>query len=49
MVAGEPTGRVRCTPNTLRLPQAPKGASFFAQQEAMALTSLRGRNQPWPN
>jgi ectoine hydroxylase-related dioxygenase (phytanoyl-CoA dioxygenase family) len=32
IVHGEPTGRVRITPNTLRLPQTPKGASFFVQQ-----------------
>lgn len=34
IVHGEATGTVRCTPNTLRLPQAPRGASFFVQQMA---------------
>jgi ectoine hydroxylase-related dioxygenase (phytanoyl-CoA dioxygenase family) len=34
IVHGEATGDVRVTPNTLRLPQKPKGASFFVQQAA---------------
>jgi ectoine hydroxylase-related dioxygenase (phytanoyl-CoA dioxygenase family) len=34
IVHGEATGMVRSTPNTLRLPQKPKGASFFVQQAA---------------
>jgi len=36
IVRGAATGTVRCTPNTLRLPQKPKGASFFVQQNAAA-------------
>jgi len=36
VVHGEATGSVRSTPFTLRMPQAPKGASFFAQQQAAA-------------
>jgi len=32
VVHGEPTGNVRSTPYTLKLPQKPKGASFFVQQ-----------------
>ena len=32
MVWGEESGDVRCTFNTLRLPEKPKGASFFVQQ-----------------
>jgi hypothetical protein len=36
VVAGVATGRVRCTPNTLRLPEKPRGASFFDQQMAAA-------------
>ena len=36
LVHGEATGMVRVTPNVLRLPQAPKGASFFVQQAAAA-------------
>ena len=34
VVHGEATGSVRSTPFTLRMPQAPKGASFFTQQAA---------------
>ena len=34
IVHGEATGQVRATPNSLRLPQKPKGASFFVQQAA---------------
>ena len=34
IVHGQATGTVRCSPNTLRLPQAPQGASFFVQQMA---------------
>jgi hypothetical protein len=34
IVHGEATGIVRSTPNVLRLPQKPKGASFFVQQAA---------------
>jgi ectoine hydroxylase-related dioxygenase (phytanoyl-CoA dioxygenase family) len=37
VVHGEATGNVRTTPYTIRLPQKPKGASFFVQQaEAVA-------------
>jgi phytanoyl-CoA hydroxylase len=32
LVAGEESGLVRSTENTLRLPQKPRGASFFVQQ-----------------
>ena len=34
VVAGVATGDVRTTPFAMRLPQKPKGASFFAQQAA---------------
>ena len=34
IVHGEASGMVRSTPNVLRLPQKPKGASFFVQQAA---------------
>jgi ectoine hydroxylase-related dioxygenase (phytanoyl-CoA dioxygenase family) len=34
IVHGEATGMVRSTPFSLRLPQKPKGASFFVQQAA---------------
>jgi ectoine hydroxylase-related dioxygenase (phytanoyl-CoA dioxygenase family) len=34
IVHGEATGIMRSTPNVLRLPQKPKGASFFVQQAA---------------
>jgi ectoine hydroxylase-related dioxygenase (phytanoyl-CoA dioxygenase family) len=34
VVHGEATGIMRSTPNVLRLPQKPKGASFFVQQAA---------------
>jgi hypothetical protein len=34
IVHGKATGRVRSTPFDIRLPQKPKGASFFAQQAA---------------
>ena len=36
IVHGEATGSVRSTPFTLRLPQAPEGASFFVQQAEAA-------------
>ena len=36
VVHGEATGVVRVTANTLRLPQKPKGASFFVQQAEKA-------------
>ncbi|MFP8968447.1 phytanoyl-CoA dioxygenase family protein [Pokkaliibacter sp. CJK22405] len=32
LVWGEESGEIRCTPNQLRMPQKPKGASFFVQQ-----------------
>ncbi|MBF9002330.1 phytanoyl-CoA dioxygenase family protein [Vibrio nitrifigilis] len=32
LVAGSSSGKIRCTENELRLPQKPKGASFFEQQ-----------------
>ncbi|KPX79358.1 Phytanoyl-CoA dioxygenase family protein [Pseudomonas amygdali pv. mellea] len=32
MVAGQESGLVRSTENHIRLPQKPKGASFFVQQ-----------------
>jgi ectoine hydroxylase-related dioxygenase (phytanoyl-CoA dioxygenase family) len=36
IVSGEATGMVRGTPFALRMPEQPKGASFFVQQEAAA-------------
>ena len=36
IVHGEATGMIRCTPNVLRMPEKPKGASFFVQQRAAA-------------
>ncbi len=33
LVRGTPSGRVRCTPYEMALPEVPKGTSFFAQQE----------------
>ena len=36
IVHGEATGRVRSAPFDIRLPQKPKGASFFTQQAAAA-------------
>ena len=33
VVRGEASGRVRCTPYDMELPEVPKGTSFFAQQE----------------
>ena len=36
LVHGERTGSVRTTPYAMRLPQKPKGASFFTQQAAAA-------------
>ncbi|MCV0425644.1 MAG: phytanoyl-CoA dioxygenase family protein [Roseibium sp.] len=33
LVRGEVSGRVRCTPYLLQLPEVPNGTSFFAQQE----------------
>lgn len=32
LVYGESSGLVRCTPNELKLPEKPRGASFFVQQ-----------------
>ena len=32
LVFGEASGEIRCTENHLRLPETPKGASFFVQQ-----------------
>jgi phytanoyl-CoA hydroxylase len=32
LVWGTESGEIRCTPNQLRLPEKPKGASFFVQQ-----------------
>ena len=34
LVRGEVSGRVRCTPYEMQLPEVPKDTSFFAQQEA---------------
>ena len=34
LVRGEPSGRVRCTPYEMQLPEVPEGTSFFAQQAA---------------
>ena len=34
LVRGEATGRVRCTPYDMQLPEVPKDTSFFAQQSA---------------
>ena len=34
LVRGEASGRVRCTPYVMELPEVPKDTSFFAQQEA---------------
>ena len=34
IVRGEASGRVRCTPYEMALPEVPKGTSFFAQQAA---------------
>ena len=33
LVCGEVSGRVRCTPYEMELPEMPEGSSFFAQQE----------------
>jgi phytanoyl-CoA hydroxylase len=35
LVRGEVSGRVRCTPYEMELPDVPKGTSFFAQQEGV--------------
>jgi len=32
LVRGTPSGRVRCTPYEMELPEVPKGTSFFSQQ-----------------
>ncbi|SMB41682.1 putative dioxygenase [Serratia proteamaculans] len=40
MVAGKESGLVRSTPNHLRLPQKPRGASFFVQQAGNDLASM---------
>jgi ectoine hydroxylase-related dioxygenase (phytanoyl-CoA dioxygenase family) len=37
LVAGQESGLVRTTPNQLRLPEKPRGASFFVQQAGMDL------------
>jgi phytanoyl-CoA hydroxylase len=34
LVRGEVSGRVRCTPYEMELPEVPKDTSFFAQQES---------------
>lgn len=34
LVRGEPSGRVRCSPYEMKLPEVPKDTSFFAQQAA---------------
>jgi phytanoyl-CoA hydroxylase len=34
LVRGQSSGRVRCTPYEMALPEVPTGTSFFAQQEA---------------
>lgn len=34
LVRGQASGRVRCTPYDMQLPEVPKGTSFFAQQAA---------------
>ncbi|MFG1174490.1 phytanoyl-CoA dioxygenase family protein [Erwiniaceae bacterium CAU 1747] len=39
LVAGEESGMVRSTANQLRLPQKPRGASFFVQQAGKDLAS----------
>jgi phytanoyl-CoA hydroxylase len=38
LVRGEVSGRVRCTPYEMELPDVPKGTSFFAQQEGADTT-----------
>jgi hypothetical protein len=40
MVAGEESGLVRSTVNHLRLPQKPRGASFFVQQAGTDRASM---------
>jgi ectoine hydroxylase-related dioxygenase (phytanoyl-CoA dioxygenase family) len=35
LVAGQESGSVRSTPNQMRLPQKPRGASFFVQQAGL--------------
>ncbi|WP_443635664.1 hypothetical protein [Candidatus Njordibacter sp. Uisw_058] len=32
LVCGKSSGRVRCTPYEIELPEVPKGTSFFSQQ-----------------
>ncbi|MBL6699974.1 phytanoyl-CoA dioxygenase family protein [Luminiphilus sp.] len=39
LVRGEPSGRVRCTPYEMALPEVPQGTSFFAQQSVQSDTS----------
>lgn len=39
MVAGTESGLVRCTANHIRLPQKPRGASFFVQQAGQDLAN----------
>ncbi|HBU4166370.1 restriction endonuclease subunit S, partial [Klebsiella pneumoniae] len=40
LVAGEESGLVRSTDNQLRLPQKPRGASFFVQQAGTDRASM---------
>ncbi|SQC42847.1 phytanoyl-CoA dioxygenase (PhyH) family protein [Klebsiella pneumoniae] len=40
LVAGEESGLVRSTNNQLRLPQKPRGASFFVQQAGADRASM---------
>lgn len=40
VVRGEATGQVRATPFEIRLPEHPKGASFFEQQASAASSSM---------
>ncbi|RAU44628.1 MULTISPECIES: phytanoyl-CoA dioxygenase family protein [unclassified Pseudomonas] len=42
MVAGEESGLVRSTANQVRLPQKPRGASFFVQQAGQDQASAQG-------
>jgi ectoine hydroxylase-related dioxygenase (phytanoyl-CoA dioxygenase family) len=39
LVRGEPSGRVRCTPYEMELPEVPQGTSFFAQQSMQSDTA----------
>jgi phytanoyl-CoA hydroxylase len=40
LVYGDESGMVRSTPNELRLPQKPRGASFFVQQAGQDLANV---------